>query len=620
MEINLFSSIGLAICGLIFLLLVDIMYLTKKKYDGVENAVYRFMLILSTILLILEILFVCSVRYSKFDLIDEILARTYLLGCIMWATNLIVYMISLGKKKQTKLKEERYRKIVTLLIVLVDILFFVISCFFEVTYYGGNGDIYAISGPATFVLYMLSFITVSVLLIVLLNNKNEIPQKQKIPFYFVLMVFVIVTSIQLVLDYDINDLSFLFAFFVIAMYFTTESQDNKLVKDLKESKEKALLANNAKTEFLTNMSHEIRTPMNTILGFSTALLKEEKLTKELVKKDVGSINEASIHLLDLINNILDISRIESGKEILEQKEYSLKSLVYDVDSFIKPKIENNLTFEINVKEDLPVKLYGDYSKIFKLITFILKNAIHYTNYGKISLDIKGDVTDDICNLEFVVSNTGHAMKIEDFQKDFDDFVKLGNSSQNNIDVTTLGVIIAKRLISMLSGKIEFKNEPGQGTKYFIYISQKVIDDTKLGNVYEESKIDNVNYIDCSSKNILIVDDNEINIKLAVKLLKQYNFNIETSTSGEECLKLVKEKKYDLIFLDHMMPDMDGITTMKLMLSSGYSIPPVIALTANSYDGLKEIYIKEGFSDYLSKPINIKELNKLINHYFGNGKE
>ena len=268
---------------------------------------------------------------------------------------------------------------------------------------------------------------------------------------------------------------------------------------------------------------------------------------------------------------------------------------------------------------MPSKFYGDYSKIYKILLCTLINAINYTNFGEVKLEIDGINEKDGYYLSFVISNTGHAMKTENFEKDFNDFVKLGNSTQNNIDSVTLGLIIAKRLVNILDGKFEFKNEIGKGTKYFVKIKQQVISDTKIGDIFlNDKKTSTLNDIlDLSNYHVLIVDDNDINIKLASRLLSQYKFKISTAKSGNMCLDLVKNNKYDMIFLDHMMPEMDGITTMRLLKASGYTIPPVIALTANSYDGIREKYISEGFSDYLSKPINFKDLNKIITKFFSN---
>ena len=367
------------------------------------------------------------------------------------------------------------------------------------------------------------------------------------------------------------------------------------------------------------MSHEIRTPLNTIMGFSESLLGEDKLTEEVVKRDTKSIHSASVSLLDLVNNILDISRIESGKEEKEEKEYALENLIFDINSVISSKInKESLEFKIDINQNIPSKYYGDSSKIYKIIICVLQNAIKYTNYGSVTLKVGGTKDNDMFNFDFAVLNTGHAMKMEDFEKDFNDFVKLGNSTQNNIDSTTLGLIIAKRLVNMLGGEIKFVNEPGKGTQYHVIISQKIISEEKIGNIFEgkdDNETSSSSLLNLKGKKILIVDDNKINIKLATRLLESYNFEIDSALSGKECLEKVKNAKYDLIFLDHMMPELDGVTTMKLLKESGYNIPPVVALTANSYTGLKGKYLEAGFSDYLSKPISFRELNKLINKFF-----
>ena len=622
MDFTIFPSVGFTVCGFVFLLLVAIMYFAKKKYKSFANRVYKFMLILTLLLLAIEILFVFSLRgVENPGILSEVLARLYLLGCILWLTCLIVYMIVFKSKNISNEQNKKPIIITTIIVALIDSIIFIISCTLPVNYIGGNGELSVVGGDASIVLYVTSIITVICVLIALLRKNTSLTYKEKTPFYYVFIMFLVMTLIQFILDYDFNDVSFIFAFGVIAIYFTTESQDSMLISELEKSKAEADIANRAKTEFLSNMSHEIRTPMNTILGFSESLLKEEILTEEIVKKDVKNIHHASINLLELINNILDISRIESGREKLDKKEYSLKSLIFEISSVIESKISREvLHFKINVDENIPSKFYGDNSKIYKIIVGTLINALKYTSYGQIVLNVDGKEMGNEYLLQFTILNTGHAMKEEYFNKDFNDFVKLGDSSDNNIDSTSLGFIVVKRLVEMLNGEIKFENKTGEGTKYFINIKQKVVDSKKVDNVFSISKEEQENMqalLDCSGKKILIVDDNMVNIKLASKLLSKYNFIISTAENGKECINMVKENKYDLIFLDHMMPEMDGITTIRILNSSGYFIPPIVALTANSYDGLKEIYIKEGFTDYLSKPINPKELNKLINNIFDN---
>ena len=616
----IFDSMAFSICALIFLVLILITYISKKKIKKTENHVYAFMLWFTTLLLIIEIsaVFTMSIR-DKIPLVNEIVCRGYILGTIVWVFSFTFYILSLSDKRNAIIKKKKIA-IITIISTILTISLFVISCFLKITYVGGKGDLFVIGGPAVYSIYVAGFIFIAVVLIKLIKNDMKIPLNQRIPLYFVLVFFIVITLLQIATGYDLNDLTYFFAFSIATLYFTIESQDNKLKVDLEEAKDAAKVADNAKTEFLSNMSHEIRTPLNTILGFSNSLLSEKNLTEEMIKKDTKNIHDASVTLLSLINNILDISRIESGKETVDEKDYRLDNTLFDINSFVYSKTSKEVEFSVNINEDIPSKYHGDPVKLYKIITLIISNSIKYTKYGQIKLDINGTVKENnYFEFNIVISNTGHAMKIDDFEKDFNDFVKLGNSKQNNIDSTTLGLIVAKRLIDMLGGTIKFENEPGKGTKYIVTLDQKIVDDKKIGNIYEANKEvkDVLKSIDCSDKIALIVDDNILNIKLATRLLGTYNFKVESCLSGKECLEKVQEKKYDVIFLDHMMPEMDGITTLKLLKQSGYSIPPVIALTANSYSGIRDKYIKDGFYDFLAKPIVVKDLNKLIYNLFGN---
>ena len=614
---KLFASMGFSVCGLLFMILILIMYLSKKKYSKNENKGFIFLLIFTMLLLVTEICYVCTMAFNS--KLMEFCCRLYLIEILVWLIGYIYYIILLGTSEYEVQRKNKIRRRYFIVLLVIVIITSIISNLLPLKYNTAINDIYSFGGLATYFVYIVGFTSATVMFILVMVKRFKYPEAKKVPIRFAFALIIVLLITQAITGYDYNISTFLLSFMVATLYFTIESQDSKLLNEVKVKKEEAEAANKAKTEFLESMSHEIRTPLNTILGFSESLLREKKMTKKIVHEDVSNIHVASISLLDLINNILDVSRIESGKEKLVERDYELQDLVFEINSIFTAKINNNeITFAINVDEELPRRYHGDYQKICKIIVNILTNALKYTNYGKITLDIaKDNKVSDNFGFEIVISNTGHAMKHELFNMTFEDFTLLGDKLDNSVDSTMLGFIVAKKLVEMLGGRIEFINEPGKGTKYLIYFNQVVVNEDRIGNIFENNSKDvpDNRVLDLTGKKILIVDDNLVNLKLTSRLLEGYKATIETVKSGYECIEKVKTTKYDLIFLDHMMPEMDGVATLNVMKQGSYSIPPVIALTANSYSGIKEKYLEEGFNDYLAKPINYKDLNKLMHNYF-----
>ena len=407
----------------------------------------------------------------------------------------------------------------------------------------------------------------------------------------------------------------LIALLLFAILHTTRE-----ILSIERQKQQAITASESKGLFLANMSHEIRTPINAILGMDAMILRES--TEEPIREYAMDIQKAGQVLMSLINDVLDLSKIESGKMDILVVEYDLSSLLHDVINMISLKAEGkNLSVQLKVDENLPSRLLGDDIRLRQILVNLMNNAVKYTEKGTVTLSVSGKEKENGFILCFEVVDTGIGIKEQDMNRLFEKFERIEESRNRNVEGTGLGMSITVKLLQLMGSKLQVESIYGEGSTFFFEVEQGVVVSDPIGNLearFRES--DEYSYqvaFTAPDVNLLIVDDNAVNRKVFVSLLKETKVHIDEAASGIECLDKTSQKHYDIIFLDHMMPDMNGIETLhrlKEQQDSPCKDTPVIALTANAIVGAKEKYLSEGFFDYLAKPIRPEKLESMIFEY------
>lgn len=585
------------ITGIMFTLLLILVFKIKKKNNLLSNNTF-FILSLSLLIgFILELIINFLSTLTLKPVMLEIYTKLYLIFIVCWFSIFSVYTFLISKKDDTLNKTIMI--LYTFLTLVSSLSIILLPLNIDTTnfiYLSGNSiNIFKVLLPSMLCILFLRTIL----------NRNVISITKCNYIYVALILLSICTFLEL--KYELNIITTILLFITYLVFLTIENPALKEYEIINNLRLRALKANMNKTDFLSNISHELRTPLASIIS-SIDEIKNYNLPPEF-KDTINDIVDSSSSLLDIVGNVIDINKIENKVYDIKEKNYSIKETVEKLIKMNTKKYnKENVIFKYFISESTPQNLFGDKTKIKEIINNVLDNSFKYTDKGSISLTINSEIVSDICNLIIEIKDTGIGIKSEDLNKIFNGS-DIDNEINSDVDRDGLGLLVTKNLVSLLGGTITVSSYYGSGSIFTIKIPQR------LRNELET--IEQTNTTKFINKRILLVDDDRLNNRILKRLLKIYDIELDTCERGIECIdKINNGEHYDLILMDIMMPDMNGIDTLKKLKSNKNFNTKVVALTADALSTSKNKYIKTGFADYIPKPFKKEKLEQKLKELLG----
>ena len=631
------NIIWLQITSLIYMTILMIVYFSKKRIKNEETKLFDKIIMANEIGLIIELgCFITVTNMDKIPIINTIVTKGLLIYYIVYVLLFTFYLLLVVRDAAISDKAR-------IIIRNSCIAYFVINSVFVVFLpmeYSNVGEIYSY-GMAVNFLYISYTVLISIWCISILMNIKKLKRKKLIPI-IILIVLGTLAGIVQKLHPELVLMTAVDTIVTFIMYFTIENPDVKMVEAMEMAKNQAEKANRAKSDFLSSMSHEIRTPLNAIVGLSEDIGTFKDQVPDQVREDSEDIINASQTLLEIVGNILDISKIESEKMVITEVPYDFKADATTLAKINSVRIgEKPINFKYHIAEDIPDELLGDKTHVKQILNNLLSNAIKYTNEGEVNFNVNCINQNGTCELVITVQDTGIGIKAEKIDHLFTKFDRLDVEKNTTVEGTGLGLAITKKLVEMMGGKINVQSQYGKGSMFMVTLPQKISKMTVKKEETDQSgfertmsmpkinpnqttepvisappKVEGIPTGMYGAKKILVADDNKLNLKVARRALNDFNFEIDEVYDGEQVLEKIKAgNTYDLILMDIMMPNMNGEKAFLELKKDEKFNTPVIALTADAVAGAQEHYKEVGFYDYLAKPFSKDQIKEKLDVLF-----